>query len=293
MTPDWFRDRLFTTNPAAASYIEKLLLEIHPAESLRPGYFVGLIEAAQARGTGRDWPGIESFAINQLARFDVNLLGVDILRRLLLRTFTFSMIFPWIDQGRLKPQVLGLDFLKALAFHPDWEADPWIAELRRNGPVWARELSFDEGLSEKVLGWLGDVRRFAPADLGFEWLLRLAARGEPRYHNFAVETMIKGFTPADFAPSQPKAAPATVDFGGASFLFTGKLATMQRKEAEDKVRRAGGTAASSVTPKLHYLVIGDEGSPLYGHGKKGAKQLKGEELNAAGATSGSSRRPRF
>ena len=35
--------------------------------------------------------------------------------------------------------------------------------------------------------------------------------------------------------------------------------------------------------KLHYLVIGDEGSPLYGHGKKGDKQVKAEELNAAGA----------
>ena len=41
--------------------------------------------------------------------------------------------------------------------------------------------------------------------------------------------------------------------------------------------------ASGVTNKLHYLVIGDEGSPLYGHGKKGDKQVKGEELNAAGA----------
>ena len=83
-----------------------------------------------------------------------------------------------------------------------------------------------------------------------------------------------------------------VDLGGGSFLFTGKLATMQRKEAEDKVRNANGAVASGVTTKLHYLVIGDEGSPLYGHGKKGTKQLKGEELNAAGANIRSSRRPR-
>ena len=38
-----------------------------------------------------------------------------------------------------------------------------------------------------------------------------------------------------------------------------------------------------MTKKLHYLVIGDEGSPLYGQGKKGTKQVKAEELNAAGA----------
>ena len=91
-------------------------------------------------------------------------------------------------------------------------------------------MKFDEPLSEQVLSWLRDVRRFAPADLGFEWLLKLASRSEARYHNFAVETMIKGFNPADFAPKQ--AAPASaavastaqVNLGGASFLFTGKMA---------------------------------------------------------------------
>ena len=178
LTPEWFRDRLFVKNPGASSYIEKLLLELHPAEALGAGYFVSVIEVAQAKGTSRDWPGVETFAFNQLARFDVNALDRDILRRLFLRAFT-SVFVPWIKEGRLKPQVLGLDFLKALAFHPDWQADLWVAELRRNGPAWARDLTFDEGLSEEVLGWLGDVRRFAPADLGFEWLLKLAARGEP------------------------------------------------------------------------------------------------------------------
>ena len=193
------------------------------------------------------------------------------------------------SQGRLKPQALGLDFLRALAFHPDWEADHWISSIRRGGPAWARDLAFDESTSERVLGWLRDVRRFAPADLGFEWLLRLASRSEPRYHAFAVDTMIKGFIPADFAPESEAPAPGAVaptvavDLGGASFLFTGKMATMPRKEAEDNVRKLGGSVASGVTNKLHYLVIGDEGSSLYGHGKKGSKQVKGEELNAAGA----------
>jgi hypothetical protein len=120
----------------------------------------------------------------------------------------------------------------------------------------------------------------------------LVRRAEPRYHDFAVEVMIKGFVPADFAPSesapQPESSPSAdqesaVDFGGASFLFTGKLATMQRKEAEGKVRNAGGSIGSGVTAKLHYLVIGDEGSPLYGNGKKGSKQVKAEQLNAEGA----------
>ena len=79
-----------------------------------------------------------------------------------------------------------------MAFHPDWESDSWLASLRRDGPPWARGLRFDESTVETVLGWLGDVRRFAPAELSFDWLLKLAARGEPRYHNFAVATMMPG-----------------------------------------------------------------------------------------------------
>jgi hypothetical protein len=289
LTPDWFRDRLFTGNPTAFQFIQSLLLQTHPAPALGPDYFVGLIEATDEKSDALTAP-VAAFAMNQLGRFDVNALDRAVLRRLVLRPLTTLEARGWLDQGRLKPHVLGLDFLKALAYHPDWEADPWVNALRRDGPPWARELSFDEALSDLVLGWLRDVRRFAPAELGFEWLLRLAARSEPRYHNVAVETMIKGFVPADFAPKEaaapaegPPVAPATVDLGGASFLFTGKLATMQRKEAETQVRQAGGAVASGVTNKLHYLVIGDEGSPLYGHGKKGSKQLKGEELNAAGA----------
>jgi hypothetical protein len=289
LTPDWFRDRLFTRSAAAFMFVQKFLLQVHPAESLGPGYFLGLLEAADAREQHDSSARVAQFAMERLAKFDVNAIDRDALRRSILRPFTVGPILAWIEEGRLKPQVLGLDFLKAMAFHPDWESDPWLVSLRRDGPAWARELNFDEAMSEKVLGWLGDVRRFAPADLGFGWLLKLAARAEPRYHNFAVATMIKGFAPADFAPAEaespeaPAAGPSAVDLGGASFLFTGKLATMQRKEAEDKVRDAKGAVASSVNAKLHYLVIGDEGSPLYGHGKKGTKQLKGEELNAAGA----------
>ena len=64
-------------------------------------------------------------------------------------------------------------------------------------------------------------------------------------------------------------------------LHTGDYET--RDEDEAKVKGANGTVSGSVTKNLHYLVIGDEGSPLYGQGKKGSKQVKAEQLNAAGA----------
>src|SRR5206468_7106049 len=138
-------------NFAAFAFVQRLLLRIHTAESLGPGYFVGLVDLA---GATEDSPASElaGFALDQLARFDVNALDRDVLRRLVLGPFTREKTVAWINEGRLKPQAPGLDFLKALAFHPDWVADPWIAALRRDGLPWQRALSFDEALSEKVLG---------------------------------------------------------------------------------------------------------------------------------------------
>jgi hypothetical protein len=193
----------------------------------------------------------------------------------------------WINEGRLQARTLGADFLKVVAFHPDWAGDPWMTALRQSGKKWAANLTFDEGLTDQVLTWLKDPRRFTPADLGFDWLMRMVARSEERYHDFAVDTMVKSFVPADFAPAsrdrQGAAAAAPADLGGATFLFTGKMATMQRSEAEERVKAAHGVVFSSVSSKLHYLVVGDEGSPLYGQGKKGNKQVRAEELNAGGA----------
>jgi hypothetical protein len=285
LTPAWFKARLFSPSQETFNFAKKLLPEIHPTQRLGPAFFTDLIDSL-------DDPDAEpavrvaQFALGQLAAFDPNTLDTDFLRRLLLHPRTRDRAAAWIDEGRLKVQALPVAFWKALAFHPAWEADPWLAELRRSDRPWARRLEFDEGFSDRVLAWLGDVRRFAPADLGFDWLMQLVDRSEPRYHDFAVELMIKALRPADFAPHKPDApakASAAVNLGGASFLFTGKMATMPRKDAEDKVKQLGGVKASSVTKGLHYLVIGDEGSPLYSGGKKGDKQTKAEQLNAAGA----------
>jgi hypothetical protein len=61
------------------------------------------------------------------------------------------------------------------------------------------------------------------------------------------------------------------------------MATIKREEAEAQVKAARGVVFSAVSSKLHYLIVGDEGSPLYGQGKKGNKQVKAEELNSGGA----------
>jgi len=71
-------------------------------------------------------------------------------------------------------------------------------------------------------------------------------------------------------------------FSGKSFVFTGKMATMDRKAAQAQVKALGGEAPSQVVKGLDYLVIGDDGSPLFGQGRKGSKMLKAEKYNEAG-----------
>jgi NAD-dependent DNA ligase len=71
---------------------------------------------------------------------------------------------------------------------------------------------------------------------------------------------------------------------GKKVCFTGKLASMTRAQAQSWVTEAGGTNSSSVTKDLGYLVIGDDGSFLYGAGTKGDKTIAAEKLIAAGST---------
>jgi len=70
---------------------------------------------------------------------------------------------------------------------------------------------------------------------------------------------------------------------GRRFLFTGKMGTLVRDDAKKRVEWLGGIPAGSVSRDLDYLVVGDDGSPLYGHGAKGTKILAAEKLQAHGA----------
>jgi hypothetical protein len=295
LTPAWFRERFLSRSEQAFEFARKNLQQFHPLTKLGPGFLVELFEEAE-RLSGEDDDEVEEaieravgFVLRELPKFDVNTVDQGVLRRLLLHPQSSYQVGAWIDEGRLRVESLGTDYFKSLAYHVAYEKDPWFAELRGSGRPWAKDLRFDESFADRVLNWLADVRKFAPTDLGFAWLMELVGRAEPRYHDFAVELMSKAFVPADFAPAEqptgeaaPAAAAAKVDLGGASFLFTGKMASMKREDAEAQVKANGGAVFSSVSAKLHYLVIGDEGSPLYGQGKKGSKQTKAEDLNASG-----------
>jgi NAD-dependent DNA ligase len=70
---------------------------------------------------------------------------------------------------------------------------------------------------------------------------------------------------------------------GRSVVFTGKLARMTRKEAQAMARLRGARTPDDVTQDLDFLVIGDEGSPLYEGGSRGSKGAKGAKQKKAEA----------
>lgn len=288
LTPSWFQGRMLSDSEEAFDFAIKLLPKIHNMKDLGPAFFATLLQKLNPD----DYDKCErvcEYAMAELAKFDLDTFDPELLRWLALFPQTHDAVFDWVNSGKLKKlQSLGIDFLKTLAFQPDWDSDPWLAAFKHANGQWAKELVFDEGQATQVLNWFRDVRKVTAAELGFAWLMRLVARSEPMYHDFASDRLIRTFLPSDFAPKEvattaAPSVPVSTDLQKATFLFTGKLASMTRDDAEGRVKGANGTVAGSVTPKLHYLVIGDEGSPLYGQGAKGSKQTKAEDLNAKGA----------
>jgi NAD-dependent DNA ligase len=65
-----------------------------------------------------------------------------------------------------------------------------------------------------------------------------------------------------------------------TFVFTGKMATLERKGAEQLVGTMGGAALDAVNKALTYLVVGDMKKP----GEKSTKEKAADKLVAAGST---------
>ncbi len=63
---------------------------------------------------------------------------------------------------------------------------------------------------------------------------------------------------------------------GKSFVFTGKMATLERKAAEAVVKRLGGTSLDAVSKQLTFLVVGDKKTPEKSTKQKAAEKLVGQ-----------------
>jgi hypothetical protein len=287
LTPEWFRERILSQNAKAREFAASRLLEVHSVEQLGESYFFELFDQAHP---GRHSSAL-AFAVQQIGEMDLDQVDIEWLQQLTICSSSFYSVSNWINQGLLNPGRFDANFLKSIAFHTTFSECPEVIHARTRP---RRDyVQHSEHTALPILGWLSDIRQFTPDQIGFEWLMKLVQREEPLYHDFATELMIKSYLPADFAASEnepeaiEEAEPAdeeiNIDFEGATFVFTGKLATMTRAEAQGKVAKANGKKASTVNKSLGYLVIGDEGSPMYGMGRKGSKQVKAESLNESGA----------
>ncbi len=67
---------------------------------------------------------------------------------------------------------------------------------------------------------------------------------------------------------------------GARVAFTGRLASMTRREAQELIRRAGATPTSSISRRTSHLVIGMHGWPLKDDGAVSLKLQQAEKLQS-------------
>jgi hypothetical protein len=299
LTLAWFTERLLSPNKQVVDFASGLLDKVHPPKGVPTDFWVSVLDAPTVASWGAD------SALDRLELRGLDGVAADVLRRAMLHPGIrpevgwqqrqrgvqshASRVERWLREGRVAPATLGADFFKMLVTPDGFAADPWVLALKQSGRPWAVELEHEARLGSVARDHLSDRRTFSAAEVGFDWLFALVQRTDAAVHDFAVTLLTRSFAPSDFvvsdaAPVVAQAAgPVEVDLGGQTFLFTGKLATMTRGEAKKKVTGAGGLSSSGVTAKLDYLVIGDEGSPLYGGGRKGSKQVKAERLIEAGS----------
>ena len=311
LTPEWFFERLTSGRTHSVKFAIKKLPELYSAKELGPEYFICVAQQLDVPEvhdfSAHDDSDCMDFALDQLRRLDLSQVNAAVWQTLLLNPLSQSTITDWFDEDVLSAATLDMSYWHALAYEPDWQVSEYIEKLKSaDTPIknWQKHLAFDEYLAENVRDWLSDVRRFAPIDLGFDWLMNLAHSEQALYREFAIERINKGFLPADFVAyldsnagdstdnassngtdnkDSNSDAATEVDLTGQRYLFTGKMQSMTRGEAEKVVKAANGAISSAVNGKLDYLVIGDDGSPLYGNGRKGSKQVKAESLIADGA----------
>jgi len=75
-----------------------------------------------------------------------------------------------------------------------------------------------------------------------------------------------------------------VNFPGCNFCLTGDFVFAPRRVCEETITSLGGSVKSSISMKLHYLVIGGLGSPEWKHGSFGTKIERAMELKREGAS---------
>ena len=115
----------------------------------------------------------------------------------------------------------------------------------------ARDLASAFGTLDNLKA-AGEDRLTAIPDVG-----AIVAQSVTEFFSFEENLAMIGRLLAAGVRPREAAAAAEGPFTGKSIVVTGTLPTLSRKEAEDLIRAAGGTAASSVSKKTAFVVAGE------------------------------------
>lgn len=296
LSPEWFFARLTSDSFPSRDFACTHIKQFYDIKGLGIQYFIDALDYLE----GAYYTTLAvRFILDCFEEIGLNAVPAETWKACLLNPNAQGRVIWLLDNGELSHKVISMDFWHAVVYEQDWNNSEWVKQFTdpsiERKTKWQQQLKFSDlyALTNQVKEWMSDVRLFAPASLGFDWLMKLANSSQGQYRNFAIERINKGFIPADFAPTEQAQTndsqatnntETTVDLAGQSFLFTGKMQSMTRDEAETLVKNANGKINGSVNAKLDFLVIGDDGSPLYGNGRKGSKQVKAESLIAGGAS---------
>jgi hypothetical protein len=300
LSPEWFKPLLFSESWELVNYAIEFLEKKYPAKQLEHVWFQQLLEYSGMETSYYSYL-VKDYVFQNLRKRAKELSKTWIMEALLHTEYSY-ILWEWIDKQEIIPEQLDLDWLRAVMDPVTWSRLPWVIEQNQRKERWIEDLAYPAHLKSWALNYIGNPKNFKPQQLGVSWLFELLRQNDHENQAFARTYLLEYFNPADFATpeilaaqSEQKAAGESAaeaetastqvgsGFEGKSFLFTGKLRSLTRSEAQAKVEKIGGVTAKSVTKSLDYLVIGDEGSPLYAEGKKGSKQLKAEELQKSGS----------
>ncbi len=90
------------------------------------------------------------------------------------------------------------------------------------------------------------------------------------------------YSPASSLKIQQDAYRPDEDIEGKTFVFTGAMEHMTRKEGMQKVVNAGGYCGDNVTKETNYLVLGNKGYCMALEGGKSSKHKKAEAMKLKG-----------
>ncbi|TNE49953.1 MAG: hypothetical protein EP343_10320 [Deltaproteobacteria bacterium] len=288
---DWFKPLLFDDSWNLPEYAVSYLKKQYPTKQIPTEWLQDLLQDPGMEGSYYSYMARE-FAMSLLSKRAKQLDTEWIQLALLHSNYTWE-IWSLITEGKITTTQLDLDWLKAAVSPAHWDKNPWVMKHQQQGHPWVDSFSFNYSLQDSVLRFLTGGEAYKPEDLGLDWLLSLLGEEETDLSQSIVSYMMEQFHPVDFAsddepevpaPAAPAVSePAESPFEGKTVLFTGKLSSLTRSDAQARLKEVGGKAAKSVTKDLDFLVVGDDGSPLFTGGKKGSKLTKAEKLQAEGA----------